>query len=779
MTRLGTKALAVVAGVAVVAAAVGIGWWLLRPDDDTITVTAQFDSASGLYEGNVVAVLGMPVGKITKINPRGGYVEVEFTVDRGVKVPANAQAVTVSTSILTDRQIELTPPYRGGPVLGNHDTIGLPRTKTPVEFSSVLNVLDKVTKSLEGDGHGGGPIADVLGGGAEVVNGNGEKIKAALGELSKALRLSSDGGAATREQITTIVKNLSTLFDAVASNDTKLREFASTIHQVSQIMADEDLGSGNTGHKLDQLIQRAGDLLGANRDNIKHAVLSGNDTLKTVTDQRRDLAELLDLAPLVADNAYNMIDRANGSVRARFLTDRLLFDSQYTKEICNLMGLRQLLQHRHDPGLRPGLRADLCARRPGRHGTEMTATGARGRLTALAAAMAVTTAVTMATAGCATNGLASLPLPAPGLGSGGYSLNAVFSNALNLPMNAKVKLAGADVGQLESMVARNYTALTRLRIRDGVQLPRGSTAELRTATPLGDVFVALKPPPGDHDAPLLKNGDTIGLDSTAAAATVESVLSSAAVLVNGGAVRNFTNIINGFGKATGDQGQAFGDMIRKSNELLGTLDARSDQISAALTQLSTLADQLDAKNHTITDLMTAAGPATSALADNTSELSEVAQQVGDTSRLLARFPALGGTDTSGRSMIRDLNTIAGAANDVAVSPDTSWQSINRLIPALVKSTAGNSISVNVSVDKIMLGSLPDIGFPGDIGLHGPHHYNVNLLVGTLKYTLWRLQERVVGRGPNSPQVPVVPDPTIPGQIDVAPGPIPPQPGSPP
>ncbi len=164
----------------------------------------------------------------------------------------------------------------------------------------------------------------------------------------------------------------------------------------------------------------------------------------------------------------------------------------------------------------------------------MTATGARGRLTALAAAMAVTTA----TAGCATNGLASLPLPAPGLGSGGYSLNAVFSNALNLPMNAKVKLAGADVGQLESMVARNYTALTRLRIRDGVQLPRGSTAELRTATPLGDVFVALKPPPGDHDAPLLKNGDTIGLESTAAAATVESVLSSAAVLVNGGAVRN-------------------------------------------------------------------------------------------------------------------------------------------------------------------------------------------------------------------------------------------------
>ena len=339
---LRTRVVAIVAIVVSVVAAVGVGWWYLGSDEDTISVTAQFDSASGLYEGNVVAVLGMPVGKITKITAKGGYVEVQFTVERNVKVPADAQAVTVSTSILTDRQIELTPPYRGGPMLENHDTIGLTRTKTPVEFSRVLNVLDKVTKSLEGDGHGGGPIADVLTSGAEVVDGNGGKIKAALDELSKALRLSSDGGAATREQITTIVKNISTLFDAAAANDGKLREFASTIHLVSQILADEDIGSGNTGRKLDQLVQRAGDLLDANRDAIKHAVLDGNSTLKTVTDQRRDLAELLDVAPTLADNAYNMVDRANGSVRARFLTDRLLFDSQYTKEICNLMGLRQL-----------------------------------------------------------------------------------------------------------------------------------------------------------------------------------------------------------------------------------------------------------------------------------------------------------------------------------------------------------------------------------------------------------------------------------------------------
>ncbi|MGV9802315.1 MlaD family protein, partial [Mycobacterium sp. NPDC003449] len=74
---------------------------------------------------------------------------------------------------------------------------------------------------------------------------------------------------------------------------------------------------------------------------------------------------------------------------------------------------------------------------------------------------------------CGTEGLASLPLPAPGVGSGGYTLTAVFSNALNLPANAKVKLAGADVGEVDSMIARNYTAVTTLRILDGVRLPLG------------------------------------------------------------------------------------------------------------------------------------------------------------------------------------------------------------------------------------------------------------------------------------------------------------------
>lgn len=309
---------------------------------DTITVTAQFDSAAGLYEGNTVAVLGMPVGKVTRINPKGGYVEVEFTVDKDVKIPADAQAATISNSILTDRQIELTPPYQGGATLQNHDTIGLNRTRTPVEFARVLDVLDKLAVSLRGDGKGNGPIADVVDASAAVVDGNGQQMKDALGELSDALRLSADRGTVTKDQLTTIVRNVSSLSDAAARNDTMMREFGSSVRALSQILADEDLGSGTTGRKINEVLTHTGEVLETHRDAIKDLVANGDIVLNTTVDHERDLMEFLDVAPLTLDNLYNVADQKNGALRVKVVTDKVLFDNQLIKEVCNMMGLRQL-----------------------------------------------------------------------------------------------------------------------------------------------------------------------------------------------------------------------------------------------------------------------------------------------------------------------------------------------------------------------------------------------------------------------------------------------------
>jgi len=398
-------------------------------------------------------------------------------------------------------------------------------------------------------------------------------------------------------------------------------------------------------------------------------------------------------------------------------------------------------------------------------------------------AFATAAAAAMVTTGCAV-GLGDLPLPAPGMGAGGgYVITAVFANALNLPAEANVKLSGADVGQLKSLVAKNYTAVAQLQIMNGVQIPADSTVELRSATPLGDVFVAINPPtPPKAGAPLLKDGDTIGLDSTAAAATVEAVMSSAAIAVNGGTVRNLTNLLNGAGKATGDQGEAFGNLINLSDEVLGKLNARSGDIEAALTETSALANRLDEKNPALTEILEAIGPASDVLAANTNQITDVVVQLGATTRQLGRFPSIAGTDDSGRSVIADMNTLSRAWNDVAQSPDTSLAALNRLLPVMVKATTGTAVPLTVSIDRLVLGSIPDIGFKGDPAFHGPKRGDWAEMAGSVKYVLWRLQERVVGQGPESAmgqtQFPPAGSPLPPITAEHGPPPGPPPPVAP-
>ncbi len=111
---------------------------------------------------------------------------------------------------------------------------------------------------------------------------------------------------------------------------------------LSQILADENLGSGTTGQKINEVVTQLSEVLDTHRDTIKQIVANGDTSLFTTVEHRRDLAEFLDVAPLTLDNIYNVVDQKNGAARAHVLVDKALFDTQTIKEVCNMMGLRQL-----------------------------------------------------------------------------------------------------------------------------------------------------------------------------------------------------------------------------------------------------------------------------------------------------------------------------------------------------------------------------------------------------------------------------------------------------
>jgi virulence factor Mce-like protein len=307
-----------------------------------ITVTAHFEDAVGLYVGNGVSVLGMPVGKVTSVVAKDSSVEVKLAIDDGVDIPADVQAVTVSNSILTDRVVELTPSYHGGAKLKNGDVLGLGRTRTPVEFDRTLGMMDKLGKALHGDANGHGPLGDLVNLGAEITSANGPGIKATLDKLSQALRVGTDNGARSKKNIQAIISSVAELTQAAAHNDAAIRQFGSNLRQLSDILADENLGSGSTGAKLNQILAEAARLLERNREGLKGTFAGTRAITASLTDYRRELEETLDVGPMAVDNIYNIIDPVAGSLRVHLLVDKVIVDSQFGKEICNLMGLKQL-----------------------------------------------------------------------------------------------------------------------------------------------------------------------------------------------------------------------------------------------------------------------------------------------------------------------------------------------------------------------------------------------------------------------------------------------------
>ncbi|MBB5915418.1 virulence factor Mce-like protein [Nocardia transvalensis] len=310
--------------------------------DSSITVTAQFANANGLYVGNPVSVLGMRVGKVTGIQPRGAHVDITMDVDKWVKIPADAKAVTVSDSVLTDRHIEFTPVYKGGPALADHAVLTADRTRVPVEFDSLLSMADKLSTSLGTDPNGQGPVAGLLDVGSQIAAGNGDSLRDAMSELARALQLGPDNGAATRAAVTKVVQNLDALTAAASRNDQALRDFGSGIHTLSDILADQNLGTGDTGAKLNEIMTRMTDLLERNRGNIHTLSGNANTMTKSLADYNDNLAEFLDVFPLVTDNAYNAIDPNTRALRGTVDLNKFLLDGQMLKTVCNLLNLKEL-----------------------------------------------------------------------------------------------------------------------------------------------------------------------------------------------------------------------------------------------------------------------------------------------------------------------------------------------------------------------------------------------------------------------------------------------------
>ncbi|MFD6104557.1 MCE family protein [Nocardia salmonicida] len=278
-------------------------------------ITADFENIAGMYEGNEIMVLGLAVGKVDKIVPKGTYVEVHMTIDSGVKIPKDAIAAIISPSIVTDRHIEVSPPFTGGETLKSGDHLPKARTRTPVELDTMIKTIDQFAAALkpEPGQEGLGPLSGrVL---YPVLNGNGQKIRETLDALSGALKVGVDN----KDAISNIIIKLNELTTMLADNDQSVRDFSDRVTAMSGLLADQAPGLQATLDQLNQFLNNTSTTFAGHQEELA-ASLTG---LTTVTNQLRAnsgaMVEIVDVVPLLMQNIDGAINKEKGFVRLQAL----------------------------------------------------------------------------------------------------------------------------------------------------------------------------------------------------------------------------------------------------------------------------------------------------------------------------------------------------------------------------------------------------------------------------------------------------------------------------
>lgn len=293
--------------------AAGALFWLFR-DLGAKTITAYFDETVGVYSGSDLRVLGVTVGTIDSVQPQGKLVKVVMTLDDGIQIPAGADAVVISPSVVSDRYIQLTPAYTGGPQLTDGTIIPVGRTQTPVELDQLYATLNQLATALGPNGaNRNGALSNLLNVGAANLDGNG----AALGTMIQQL------GAATRT-LSGSQNNLFQTIDSLQRFTTMLKNNNAAVQGVTQQLASVSGFLAADRQDLGSALSQLADALGLVQEFIKNnrgAIASNVDKLHQIsqilTNERSSLAEALDDAPLAVDNLLGAYDSTTHTLDGR------------------------------------------------------------------------------------------------------------------------------------------------------------------------------------------------------------------------------------------------------------------------------------------------------------------------------------------------------------------------------------------------------------------------------------------------------------------------------
>jgi phospholipid/cholesterol/gamma-HCH transport system substrate-binding protein len=298
--------------VALLGATTGCG--VLGGDEEQATLTARFDRTVGLYEASDVRVLGVKIGQVTSIVPEGDDVRVEMTYDAKYKIPADAKAVVVAPSIVSDRYVQLTPVYTGGEVMASGVTLSGDRTAVPVELDEIYDAFNKLNLSLGPKGaNKDGALSDLIDVSARNLEGNGEMLGQTLTDFSEGLTALSD----SREELFGTVANLADFTNTIARSDETVRTFNKDLADVAAQLEGEREDLASAVANLSVALGEVASFVRENREGLTTNVADLAEATRFLTARRDSLEEFLSTSATALTNLQLAYNPSSGTLDTR------------------------------------------------------------------------------------------------------------------------------------------------------------------------------------------------------------------------------------------------------------------------------------------------------------------------------------------------------------------------------------------------------------------------------------------------------------------------------
>ncbi len=341
MRRVALWARLAAVGALVVAIVVGAIVGVAGSGPSQMTITALFSTAPGLYVGNQVKILGMPVGRVTKVTPGPTSVTVQMQVPTSVPIPADAQALIMAPEVVNDRYVQLNPAYSGGPRLKNDAVIGLSQTAVPISVDGIIDSLDLLAKALGPKGaNANGALSAFVAGSAHAFGPDGAALHSTLISLGKALGALSSKSP----QLTALFDNLGNLSYVASHYTGTYQAFANDLAVVSTELASDDGDIGAALSNLQQALGSLGQFIRTNGTALGNSVHSLEVFAGAVASKQQELALVFGTLPTALDNLTQAFDpSAPGGPALRSWLDPQTGSAAFSKSVCGSALLRLLL----------------------------------------------------------------------------------------------------------------------------------------------------------------------------------------------------------------------------------------------------------------------------------------------------------------------------------------------------------------------------------------------------------------------------------------------------